>query len=132
MSILGGHSERRLIVVVHLVDVFVEAFVVGESMHPVVPSILDYGAQEHTNCNVIPGEHTKQRCHTWEHTNSDVIPKEHANSDVIPGEHINSDVILGDKHEYKCRLARNSRIRPTKGNNASVHKLENKYILNNV
>ena len=60
MRVLGGHSERRLVIVVHLVDVFVETFVVGESVHPVMPSVLDYGAEEHTDCDVIPEEHMKQ------------------------------------------------------------------------
>ena len=157
MRVLGGHSERRLVIVMHLVDVFVEAFVVGESVHPVVPCVLDDGAEEHTDCNVIPEEHRNRNViagdtqtvmsYLRSTRNSDVIPGNtqtvmsyvgntqtvmsylgnthelqcHTcgthNSDVIPGGTQNSDVIPRDKHEYRSHLAR---IRPTKGNNASV------------
>ena len=99
MSILGGHSERRLVIVVHLVDVFVEAFVMGQSVHPVVPGVLDDGAEEHTNSNVIPTGTHKQQCHTYRNTQT-VMPylREHTNSNVIPT----------GTHKQQCHTYRNT------------------------
>jgi len=55
VGILRCHAEGSLVVVVDLVDVFVEAFVVCESVDPVVPRVLYDSTQEDTTTNVIPG-----------------------------------------------------------------------------
>ena len=54
VGILCGESKRRLKVMVYLVHVFVDASVMGGPVKPEVPGVLDTGAQEHAECNVVP------------------------------------------------------------------------------
>ena len=43
---------------VYLVHVFVDASVMGGPVKPEVPGVLDTGAQEHAECNVVPVKRT--------------------------------------------------------------------------
>ncbi len=57
MRVLRHHAERRLEVVVHLVDVFVDALVVQRSVQEVVPRVLNHETNDAPRQRVVPAQH---------------------------------------------------------------------------
>jgi len=47
MGKVGGYAKRRLERVMNLVNILVQAFVVHQSVYPVMPSVLYHRADKH-------------------------------------------------------------------------------------